>query len=260
MLQMIQFQKTYIFTLAIALFSFCSMAQNTQLFEQGNTLYNDAQYEEAIKKYQQILDTDMHSAELYFNLANAHYKLNHIAPSIFYYEKALQLAPNDSEIKQNMAFAKNMTLDAIDVVPEVGISKVINQVSHAVSFDAWAILAICFVFLSVFAFINYYLAKGTKTKRFSFTLGFVGLVLMLGSLVSAFNKYDLDKNDNPAIVFAQESKIKSEPNLRSTEAFILHEGTKVQVLDTVKNWKKIKLTDGKTGWIHSEDIKLLDSF
>ncbi len=253
-------QKTYVFSLVFTFLSLLSFAQNSQLFEQGNTLYNDAKYEEAIAKYQQILDADMHSAELYFNLANAHYKLNHIAPSIFFYEKALQLAPNDADIKQNMAFAKNMTLDDIDVVPEVGISKVINQVSHAVSFDAWAILAICFVFLSVFAFINYYLANGTRTKRFSFTIGFIGLFLMLGSVVSAFNKFDLDKSDNPAIVFAQEAQIKSEPNLRSTEAFVLHEGTKVQVLDTVENWKKIKLSDGKEGWIPATDIKLLDSF
>ena len=71
------------------------------LFEQGNTLYNESNYSEAIKKYEQILSTEMHSSELYFNLANAHYKLNHIAPSVYYYEKALQLNPNDSEIKQN---------------------------------------------------------------------------------------------------------------------------------------------------------------
>ncbi len=260
MLQIIHLQKTYFLALMVVLISLCSFGQNTQLFEQGNALYNDAKYDEAIRKYEQILDSDMHSAELYFNIANAHYKLNHIAPSIFYYEKALQLAPKDADIQQNMTFAKNMTVDAIDVIPEVGISKVINQVSNAVSFDVWSILAICFVLFAVFSFINYYLARGTKTKRLSFTLGFIGLFLMLGSLVSAFNKYALDKSDNPAIVFVQESQIKSEPNLRSTEAFLLHEGTKVQVLDTVDNWKRIKLTDGKTGWVPASDIKLLKDF
>jgi len=80
------------------------------------------------------------------------------------------------------------------------------------------------------------------------------------SLVFAFHKFKLVKNNQPAIVFAQETKIKSEPNLRSTEAFVLHEGTKVQVLDTVNNWKKIKLTDGKTGWIANDDIKMLKNF
>jgi uncharacterized protein YgiM (DUF1202 family) len=81
--------------------------------------------------------------------------------------------------------------------------------------------------------------------------------LACSALSLAFHKYNLDKNDKPAIVFAKESQIKSEPNLRSTEAFKLHEGTKVQILDTVNNWKKIKLADGKTGWIVSDDIKAL---
>src|SRR5690554_2797315 len=103
------------------IFSSVCFAQNTSLFDQGNALYNDGEYEQAILKYETILENGEHSAALYFNLANAHYKLNHIAPSIYYYEKALQLAPNDKEIKNNAAFAKNMTIDAIGTVPEVGL-------------------------------------------------------------------------------------------------------------------------------------------
>ena len=250
----------HVLYISVFLLSILGFSQNTSLFEKGNALYNDGKYQEAINKYQAILETDMHSAELYFNLGNAHYKLNNIAPSIYYYEKALQLKPMDSEIKNNLNFAKNMTLDDIDVIPEVGLSKVLNNVSSALSFDLWAILAVCFVVLSVLMFISYIMSEGTKTKRFSFTFGFACLFLMLGSLVSAFHKYNLDKSDNPAIVFAQETKVKSEPNLRSEEAFRLHEGTKVQVLDTVKNWKKIKLSDGKLGWISAEDIRLLNNF
>lgn len=248
------------FYIAFFLFSVIGFSQNMALFEQGNALYNDGKYQDAINKYQAILETDVHSAELYFNLGNANYKLNNIAPSIYYYEKALQLKPNDKEIINNLNFAKNMTLDAIDVIPEVGLSKVLNNVSNALSFDLWAIFSVCFVILAVALFINYIMSGGTKTKRFSFTFGFACLFLMIGSLISAFHKYNLDKSDNPAIVFAQETKVKSEPNLRSEEAFRLHEGTKVQVLDTVENWKKIKLSDGKMGWVSAEDIKLLNRF
>ncbi|MFD2551393.1 tetratricopeptide repeat protein [Bizionia sediminis] len=257
MLHKKKFIKSAVFLLLFGLLNLQAFSQEMALFEEGNALYNAAKYEEAIAKYTAILNADKHSAELYFNLGNAHYKLNNIAPSIYYYEKALQLAPNDPDIKQNRAFAQNMTIDAIDVIPEVGIAKVINKVSHFISFDAWAVLAVCFVVLAVVSFINYYITRGTKTKRVSFTVGFIALFLVAASLVSAFNKYSLDQADNPAIVFAQESPVKNEPNLRSAEAFVLHEGTKVQVLDTVEDWKKIKLTDGKTGWILADDIKLL---
>ena len=74
------------------------------LFEQGNALYNDGNYTEAIEKYQAILKQGKHSAELYFNLGNSYYKLNNIAPSIYYYEKALQLAPDDKDILNNISF------------------------------------------------------------------------------------------------------------------------------------------------------------
>ena len=232
-------------------------AQNQTLFEQGNTLYNKGKYAEAIEKYKAILETNHHSEALYFNLANAHYKLNHIAPSIYYYEKALQLAPNDQDIKNNLTFAKNMTIDAIDTVPDAGFSKLLKKITDIMGFDDWAKLAVGSVIMFVLIFLGYYFTYSTVRKRLAFIASNVFLFLAVISLVIAFHKYNVNKKDKPAIVFAQEARIKSEPNNRSQELFRLHEGTKVQILDTVSQWKEIKLSDGKTGWIENEDIKEL---
>jgi tetratricopeptide (TPR) repeat protein len=234
-----------------------SIAQNETLFEQGNTLYNDGNYIEAIEKYQAILDSGKHSAELYFNLGNAYYKLNNIAPSIYYYEKALQMAPNDTDILNNIAFARNMTIDVVDNIPEIGFSKFVKTFTNMLSFDTWAKISVGLVILFVILFLSYYFSYTSFKKRLAFVGSLSAVILACSALSLAFHKYNLDKNDKPAIVFAKESQIKSEPNLRSTEAFKLHEGTKVQILDTVNNWKKIKLADGKTGWIVSDDIKAL---
>lgn len=250
-------QVIYIFAF---LFSILGNAQNSAIFEQANALYNDGKYAESIDKYSVILDSDKHSAELYFNLANAHYKLNNIAPSIFFYEKALQLSPNDEEIKNNLAFAKNMTIDAIDNIPLTGFSKIVKNVTHTMSFDNWAKLSVGLVFCFVLLFLLYYFAYSTVNKRLAFIGSLTTLCLMFISLAFTFHKYNLAKNDRPAIVFEQESKIKSEPNSRSEESFRLHEGTKVQVLDTVKNWSKIKLSDGKTGWVSTDEIRMLSNF
>lgn len=233
------------------------MAQNETLFEQGNTLYNDENYTLAIEKYQSILDNGKHSAELYFNLGNAYYKLNNIAPSIYYYEKALQLAPNDKDILNNIAFARNMTIDDVATIPEIGFSKFVNSITNMVSFDAWAMMAVGFLILFVVLFLSYYFSYTSVKKRIAFVVSSASIVLACVSVAIAYHNYNLKKNDRPAIVFAKESQIKSEPNLRSTEAFKLHEGAKVQILDTVNNWKRIKLADGKTGWIVSDDIKAL---
>jgi tetratricopeptide (TPR) repeat protein len=232
-------------------------AQNEALFEKANALYNDGKYAEAIDNYQIILDSGKHSADLYFNMANAHYKLNNIAPSIYYYEKALLLNPNDSEIINNIAFAKNMTIDAIDVIPDAGFSKLLSDTTHKLSFDAWAKTAVAFVFCFVVLFLVYYFTYSTFSKRLSFIVSITSLVIAFIALLFAFHKFNLDKKDNPAIIFSQESKVRSNPNNRSEESFRLHEGTKVQVIETYNDWKKIELSDGKVGWISSEDIKLL---
>ena len=239
------------------LFSFGLFAQNNALFEQANTLYNEGKYGEAIDKYKTILDTKNHSAELYFNLGNAHYKLNNIAPSIYYYEKALQLTPNDEDIKNNLAFAQNMTIDAIDVVPEAGLSKILNNAANTMTFDTWAKIAIGFVFCFVILFLVYYFAYSSLRKRLAFLGSLASLTMLCIALLFAFHKFNLDKKNKPAIVFVKEILVKNAPNNRSEESFRLHEGTKVQILDTVDDWKKIKLQDGKTGWVSSEDIKAL---
>lgn len=244
-------------TIFIYLLAFVGLSQNEALFDQGNKLYNDGDFETAIQKYETIVSNGKHSAELYFNLGNAHYKLNHIAPSIYYYEKALQLKPNDREIKNNIAFARNMTIDAIDAVPEIGFSKFVNNLSQSFTFERWAIISIVFVVFFVIAFLLYYFSSSTFNKRSAFVCSALFLAMAASSLLFAFHNYDLVSNDRPAIVFAHESMVKSEPNLRSTESFKLHEGTKVHILDTVNNWKKIKIADGKTGWIPKDDIKAL---
>lgn len=232
-------------------------AQDNLLFEQANLMYNDGNYNEAIDKYESIIDNEKHSAELYFNLANAHYKLNNIAPSIYYYEKALQLAPKDKDVTNNIAFARNMTIDAIEVVPEVGFSKLLKNISRRLHFDQWAMTSVILVILFVMLFIMYYFSESTGKKRWAFISSIVSLFMACLALSFSFHNYNLSQMDNPAIVFVQESRVKSEPNLRSEESFRLHEGTKVQIIDTVNSWNEIELSDGKTGWISNDDIKAL---
>jgi tetratricopeptide (TPR) repeat protein len=247
----------YIFTF---LFCISLSAQNDALFDTANKSYNDGNFQVAIEKYESILNSGVHSSELYFNLGNAYYKVNRIAPSIFYYEKALQLSPNNSDYKSNLSFAKNMTIDDIEVVPEIGLSKIGKSIINVFNFDVWAIFSVAFVLVFVILFLGYYFSNATTKKRLAFIVSSSALVLAIICLFFAQQKYHFTINDKPAIVFVKETDIKTEPNLRSEVMFTLHEGTKVQVLENYdENWTKIKLSDGKTGWIQIEDIKLLNN-
>lgn len=243
----------------ILCFGLLGFSQNPTLFEQGNTLYNEGKYEEAIEKYEAVLNTKQHSAELYFNLGNSHYKLNNVAPCIYYYEKALQLKPNDKEIKNNMSFARNMTIDAIDKVPEVGFSRIFKNVINKASSDTWAKIAIAGVLVFVFLFLLYRFAQVTTQKRIAFIVSVFSLFVAGFSLLMAFQKDNIESKNNPAIVFAQESKVKADPNNASEELFRLHEGTKIQILEAYKDWYKIEIADKTSGWIPQDDIKALDA-
>ncbi|NQY05753.1 MAG: tetratricopeptide repeat protein [Flavobacteriaceae bacterium] len=242
----------------IMLFVFSlSFSQSKNTFKTANELYNNGDYENALIHYQKIVDNGEHSASLYFNMGNAHYKLNRVAESIYNYEKALLMDPNNEEIKNNLGFAQKMTIDAIDAIPESGFSKMFNSAVGTFHFDTWAKIAIVFSILFVLSFIGYYFAYQTSRKRLLFISSGLSLLFLVASLFFAYQQESYTNSIVQGIVFAEESKVKAEPNLRSEESFKLHEGAKVRVLESVKDWKKIRLADGKTGWILAEDIKEL---
>ncbi|MGA1546744.1 MAG: SDR family oxidoreductase, partial [Flavobacteriaceae bacterium] len=106
--------------------------------EEGNEAYNQGDYKKAIALYEQTLSMGQHSAALYFNLGNAYYKLNEVAESVYYFEKAQQLNPKDENILVNSAFAKNMTIDSIEELPQSQIEQFKNQLYGLFSLDTWS--------------------------------------------------------------------------------------------------------------------------
>ncbi|RZS99215.1 SH3 domain-containing protein [Aquimarina brevivitae] len=247
----------HLLILILFLVSTTISAQEEDRFQKANQLYNQEQYQQAIATYKTILDSGKESAALYYNLANAYYKQSNIGPSIYYYEKALQLAPDDEDIQNNLAFAKNSTIDKIEVMPQGFIAKSIDKVTSIFSIDGWAWVSVSGVIFFVVLFLLYFIAASSVKKRLFFIGSWVFLGVALIAVIFAYQQYTYQKNNKFAIVFTQEANVKSEPNLRSEAIFQLHEGTKLQVTDTVNNWKKIKLADGKIGWIPSADIKEL---
>jgi tetratricopeptide (TPR) repeat protein len=230
-----------------------SLAQTA--FDQGNKFYEKENYQAAIKSYQSVLNTGKQSAELYFNLGNCYYKIQKVAPAIYNYEKALSLSPNDTEIKTNLEFARKMAIDDIKVIPKVGFSKLIQDFTAKYFYDTWAWIAVAFAFLFLLFFVGYYFSHSTVFKRVFFFGMFFWLLGIGLSTASGFYEKGRMDNERPAIVFAETASVKSEPKISATDAFVLHEGTKVCILESIANWKKVELTDETTGWIEESAIK-----
>lgn len=227
-------------------------------FDAANELYRKENYAEAIQKYESILAKDkVESAELYFNLGNSYYKTGKIAPSIYNFEKALLLNPNDESIKTNLHFAQKMAIDDVKVVPQVGFSNFLYKITSTFDYNIWAWIGVGLAFSFLLFFIGYYFSSRTIVKRIFFLGMFVLIGLLMLSIVFAFLQKRFDKTVRPAIVFEEVVNVKTEPRTTAENAFILHEGTKVFIKETVDNWKRIQLTDKTEGWIKEDAIKEL---
>lgn len=248
--------KTRFLFMLVLFLGFLSYSQTPdELFSKANDFYKNGQYSKAIQLYLNIEKQGLESDDLFFNLGNSYYKLNKVAPSVYYYEKALKINPIHQDASNNLAFAKRMTIDVIEDLPKTFLQRFFSNVVQKLTYDTWAILAVIASFLAAFLFLLYYFSSSPKKKIFYFNITIFTFFVMTVTVIFAFSNYNTTQKGRSAIIFSSKSDIKNSPSIDGEQVFELHEGTKVYILDELSSWKKIKLADGKIGWIKASDIK-----
>lgn len=247
--------KKSLFILFLSIVSFGFSQSADELFVQANGLYKDGKYQESIDLYEKIEGLGVQSEELYFNLGNSYYKLNIVGLSIYNYERALKINPINEDALINLEFANRMALDAIEVLPKSVFQKFSENVIYKLPYESWAILSILLSFLGALLFLLYHFSYTSSKKLLFFNTSILSSILLIVTVVFAFKAFDFEENTLMAIVFEKSTEIKNAPTLNSDTVFELHEGTKIQILDGIDDWKKIKLADGKIGWVIAEYIK-----
>jgi tetratricopeptide (TPR) repeat protein len=243
-------------SILLLLLNLAAFAQAPEkLFSEANTFYKESNFERALGLYLAIEEQGFESSDLYYNLGNCYYKLNKVAPAIYYYEKALKLDPAHEDAAFNLAFAKRMTIDVIEELPKTFLQRFSANVIQKFTFDTWALIAVSASFLAVLFFLFYYFSYSSGKKLLYFNTAILAFFIMLVTVFFAFNNYDTVQKNRIAIIFAPKAEIKNAPTMSSEEVFELHEGTKVIILDELDNWKKIKIADGKVGWIDETELK-----
>lgn len=245
-----------IITLLAMLFPMGMKAQQSaeQWFEQANAAYNAGSYDTALLLYENILGTELESVPLYFNLGNTHYKMREYAMAIYYYEKALKLDPSNEDVRTNLSIANLAIVDKIEEVPQSFIEKGWNGLKSMFSGNQWAILSIAafvLLLLSVFLFLR---AKRLGMRKLGFFFGLVMLVVFSLSVLFAAQMKQADLTEDHAIIMTPTVTVKSSPSDASVDLFVLHEGTKVQILDQTGGWNKIKIANGSMGWLQEEHM------
>jgi tetratricopeptide (TPR) repeat protein len=220
-----------------------------QFFDQANQAYQQGKFSEAIEKYEMILETGLVSGELYYNLGNAYYKAGKLGKAILNYERALRLLPGDEDILHNLQLANLMLTDRIEPTPRLFLWDWWDNVKGAFSLRGITWIGYLFFLLLLSSVAAIMLAPTYALRRMAFAVTLGSALLLVVSLVIFFGKLNDVQRSDVAIVTANITTVKNSPDPKSTDAFVLHTGVKVFITDKVNDWLKIRLADGKVGWM-----------
>jgi tetratricopeptide (TPR) repeat protein len=225
------------------------------LWDAAAAAYNAADYLTAIEYYTTILDGGRHSAELYYNLANAYFKREQVGEALLNYNRALRLKPADEDIRHNLAFAEQSTKDSIEQIPEFFLSTWMRSVRNLMGGNAWTILSIVMLALALAMALLYLLAQPLSMRKTGFySMALFGLLFIITTSF-AWSARTEATAQRDAIIMSSAASIKSSPDSNSTELFVLHEGTKVRVGEVMDKWAEVRIADGRKGWIEIDRIE-----
>ena len=228
------------------------------LWTAGVQAYTDGKFADASTAWTSIEESGQKSAKLYYNLGNAWFKQGNYPKAILNYERALRLDPSYSDARYNLEFTGNFVQDKIEPVPEFILKSVARKVCYVMGSNAWAVIFLVLLAAALMMGLLFLLGSSVGKRRAGFYCGIVLLLLSAGALsFSAWQKSDSMKTDT-AIVMSPVSSVKSSPSSGSSkDLFVIHEGTKVTILDEVGSWKNISLADGRQGWLPAADLEVI---
>lgn len=231
---------------------------NEQIWDEANTAYVNANYPRAIELYHSIEDQGLASAKLYYNMGNAYFKTDDMGHAILYYNKALRLSPGDQDIRYNLDVANSYTKDRIQVVPELFLTRWIRSVRQTISGNAWAVLSLVFFAVMLVAVMAYMLVNSLLFRKIGFFATIVSLLLFVITTSFAVTERRHATSPTEAIVMRASVSVKAAPEKNSTDMFVLHEGTKVRVGNSVEGWIEVTIADGNKGWLEERTIEMID--
>lgn len=235
--------------------SFILWGQNT--FEEANQLYKEGKYNEAITKYKELLSDSKVSGTIYYNLGNSYFKSGELAMAILYYERALIVRPGNEDIRENLAFANSQISDKIISKPKYFVAKWTEKIINQATSNRWAAISIT---LWLVAFVLIFLFLRSRSTIFRKAIFPILLAILIGFVFSTYASYTQYKhlnNEKYGIIFDDSVTIQSTPSSNGTALFILHEGSKVRIIEKVGNWYNIRLTDEREGWLPAKSLEII---
>ena len=237
----------------ISLLFSSTVSAKENIFTQGNTEYANENYSAAISLYDSIISSGLESSELYYNLGNCHYKIQNWANAIWHYEKSIKLNPNNKDARHNLEFTQLRIIDQIETLPQLFYKRWYNNLVRILPAKTWQILTIICIWIILIIYLLKRFAN-YKQKYSLYSIYAICLILLL----TTYSSYKENHQKIQAIIFSSTVVVNSAPTESSVNLFSLHAGTKIELIDHIENWIKIKISDGRDGWMKKSDCKTLN--
>ena len=241
--------------LLLAMICFGGTSAKAVTKNNADTEYQKGNYQQAIRDYEEILKNG-ESAEIYFNLGNAYYRTDNITKAVLNYERARLLSPGDDDINFNLQFARSKTIDKITPESEMFFVTWYKSLVNFTSVDNWAKTGILCIVMALLLVLLYLFGPQLMLRKIGFFGGLAFFVIFLLSNLFAFQQKQALDNRTGAIIISPSVNIKKTPAKNSADQFVLHEGTRVDIIDKgMTDWRCIRVGDGREGWIETKAIE-----
>ncbi len=228
-----------------------------QIMEEANMAYINENYHEAIELYKNILEMELESATLYYNLGNAYYQTGQIGKAILNYERARRLSPNDEGILHNLRVARSLLTENAEPLPQLFLLDWRDKFMQIQSIDGWAITIIILAFSTLLCAIMFLVLKKRMQKKVFFFAGILSLLLLMMSYYAVSRQHNLHYVKQEAIVMSPRVTAKSAPSERSIDLFVVYEGTKLELTSDVMDWYEVRLPNGQVGWLNKSVLEII---
>jgi tetratricopeptide (TPR) repeat protein len=226
-----------------------------ELVLKAGKAYATGSYSIAAEQYKKVVESGYESPELYYNLGNSYFKMNDYPNAILWYERAKRLDPGNENINFNLNVVNTKISDKIEPLPVMFYKRWINNLVLLFSSDTWAGLAVWLLIAALGCLVIYAISRVLLLRKIGFIAALFLGFFTLFTLLMAWSGYSYTQSNKEAIVFAPTITVKSSPDDKGTDLFVLHEGTKVKLLDNISGWYEIRIANGSVGWLPQSSLE-----
>ena len=221
-----------------------------EFYQEGNRLYQEGDFEEALASYLRLVEAGFGSGEVYYNIGNTYFKLGDLARSILYYERARRLLPGDQDVQANIDLARSLTVDEIEPLPRFWLFSAVEWWVGLLPRTLLIAVVAASYLVGTGVVVLLILKRGAPLAVWGWRIAFAsGVVFLMFGLNLAVREFELGRAQEAVVLQPQVDVMSAPLDDETLAVFTVHEGTKVRIDRLSEEWAEVVLEDGRVGWV-----------